>query len=128
MAREFLQGYKILAKEYPDTHYSSPNLGMAHVRYYLIGHSLELAFKSFLLDKGYDLNQLKCIGHDLTVCVKHSNEKGLHILNDKEQVTIKMLNAYYLIKDFEYPRMGSKTLPLWGDVVSIAEKVIKAAD
>lgn len=42
--------------------------------YYLLGHSLELAFKSFLLAKGKPHGKLRTIGHDLGWAMKSAVE------------------------------------------------------
>lgn len=72
---------------------------------FLIGHALELAYKSILLNRGTTERQLKKIGHDLVksrtrACTCFPGElEGLEDAGTNEIVT--MISRYYKAKDFE---------------------------
>lgn len=126
-AEEFLHGYKIISKEYPDLTAFCPNLGLYKVRYYLLGHALELAFKSFLFNHGVELDHLKHdIAHNLAQCLSLAKQKGLNIFDEQEETAINMLNAFYSKKMFEYPEIGSKILLPLNNLEKIAGKIIIA--
>ena len=126
-ADAFYKGCHLIHQQLPhwDSDFS-PNLDLAVVRYYLLGHSLELAFKAFLLKMGLDIELLKKeVGHNLNKCLRISEERGLNIFNDEEKAVIKVLNHYYENKDFEYIKIGAKSLPMPKDVDKISKKLLE---
>ena len=83
---------------------------MYEVKYYLLCHSIELAMKAFLREKGFTRNQLLEIGHDLEKLIYILHENGVLIDVGSMERTFS-LNDYYKTKQFEYPQTGSKILP-----------------
>ncbi|RYZ94246.1 MAG: hypothetical protein EOO68_20625 [Moraxellaceae bacterium] len=78
------------------------------VTYYLIGHSLELIFKAFLLANGVAVNDLRKkgkFGHDLEKLFLETKRLGVssyvNITPEDEQHLI-LANSYYNGKEFEY--------------------------
>ncbi|MBI4982458.1 MAG: hypothetical protein HZC15_04920 [Candidatus Omnitrophica bacterium] len=75
------------------------------VVYYLIGHSLELNFKAFLLHKGYSENTLKrSFSHNLSRLSEEVKRNGLVILDAEDEKAINELNDYYSNKEIEYEK------------------------
>ncbi len=99
--------------------------------YYLLGHSLELAFKSFLRARGASLIDLKNIGHDLDRGLIRAEQMGLGELvnlSEKEKTFITMINQYYKSKEFEYRVTGAKRYPLSSDLISLIERLLNATE
>lgn len=73
-------------------------------QYYLLGHALELGFKSYLASQGYDEPTLRSIGHDLLRCFEEARGRGLDVrlLEPETTAVIEMLNEYYSRKELEY--------------------------
>ena len=89
---------------------------------FLIGHALELVYKSILLNRGATERQLKKIGHDLTksrdrACACFPGE-----LEDLEEAgtneIVAMISPYYKAKAFEYHTTGLYRIPR--DIVQVA--------
>ena len=98
--------------------------------YYLYGHSLELAYKSFLYTKGFSIDQLINIGHNLENaldnCISHGIKESLVIDGDYIKV-VKGINKYYSKKEFEYMTRTEKTYPQVEDVKAVVKKTINVA-
>lgn len=101
-------------------------LRLFKIRYYLLGHSLELIFKSFLLKYGIELEYLKGkkVGHDIIKCLNLANEKGFNVINKRERKTIEQLNFYYKDKQFEYSKNGIINLPPLRAIENIVSKLL----
>ena len=74
---------------------------------YLLGHSLELNFKAFLISQGAPEKKLKSreFGHDLVACLRECKKQGLckHLPLTSPQVRqIVKVNRYYQEKHLEY--------------------------
>ncbi len=86
---------------------------VAVASYYLYGHSLELAYKSFLYKKGMNLEQLKKIGHNLEKSLRKCREleidKSIEIDSTYLEV-VKGINKYYVTKEFEYMSKTEKNV------------------
>ncbi len=90
------------------------------VDYYLICHCIESALKGFLRGKGYTIQELVKIGHDLEKALKHARAEGIEahhqfpkdFLND-----LAVANFSYKNKDFEYLLAGVVHLPKTPDVL-----------
>ena len=83
-------------------------------KFYLLGHSFEVAIKGFILAKGATLNCLKDIGHDLEKAIEWAKPCGLneHFSFTKDHTDmISLLNKYYKAKEFEYRVTGGKRYP-----------------
>jgi hypothetical protein len=99
---------------------------------YLIGHSIELALKAYLLQHGLtlsDLRSYKKYGHDLHACQIKANELGLAAIvsfHPAEEGAIELLNNLYSTKQLEYIVTGTKYMPAFGLVESFAIKLIRA--
>ena len=83
--------------------------------YYLLGHSIELALKSFLLANGDSLDRLKFrIGHDLSKAARRvvaAKCDPLSSIVEENRDLIAALNYYYEEKEFEYRVTGLKQYP-----------------
>jgi len=95
---------------------------------YLVGHSIELSLKAFLLYKGVTLNDLKInFGHDLGKCYMKAQELGL--LNfvkfeNEENEAFDVLNDLYSTKQLEYIVTGSKQFPVFGLIQTFSKKLL----
>ena len=85
---------------------------------FIVGHSLELALKAFLLSKGVPLRTLrKDYGHSLHRTMRKAKELGLLCivpLAEDEMETIELLDALYSTKQLEYIVSGAKSYPVFG--------------
>ena len=95
---------------------------------YLVGHSIELSLKAFLLHKGVGLRELRRhFGHDLHECLKKAKELGLlHVVTfDKHELgAFAALNNLYSTKQLEYIVTGAKTFPIFGHLQSMSSKLL----
>jgi len=81
------------------------------VKYYLYGHSIELALKSVLVFRGEsEKNLKKDFGHNLLKLIDHVYKDNKREFYDKRDL-IRLLNTYYEKKMFEYIFEGYKKLP-----------------
>lgn len=98
---------------------------------FLIGHSLELAYKAVLLVDGATENDLKRIGHDLVKCRRRVQACRPSLLGELEEPDteeiVAMIGPYYKAKAFEYHLTGLYSgLPADpNQVVTIAARTIK---
>ncbi len=96
--------------------------------YYLLGHAIELALKSYLLANGETLDFVrKEIGHDLEkaaslVWWKDTGE--VSVLLDSYKPDIKQLNKIYQAKHLEYRVTGSKRYPKASDLCDFLERML----
>lgn len=90
---------------------------------FLIGHALELAYKSILVNLGATERSLRKIGHDLIKCRRQTRTQFPGDLADLEESgideIIAMIDPYYKAKEFEYHTTGFYRLP--GNLVQTAE-------
>ena len=98
--------------------------------YFLVGHSIELTLKAFLRSRGVSLKLLRSrtFGHDLEALLKESRKRklGNEIKLTKSEIeSIALLNRTYKSKEFEYIVTGGVTLPTYGVISRIAEKLSK---
>ncbi|MEF8756411.1 MAG: hypothetical protein V5B60_21140 [Accumulibacter sp.] len=98
---------------------------------YLIGHSIELAFKSYLLHRDITLRELRSrkFGHDLHSCQRKAEELGLSGLvkfDSAEAAAVELLNSLYSKKQLNYIETGIKCIPEFGLLKSFAIKLIHA--
>lgn len=95
--------------------------------YYLTGHSIELFLKSFLLDNGIPLEELKFkLGHNLDDCLEQCKVYGLYDLvdiNEEDESVLNVLNALYSNKEFEYFTAGYKEFPIYGPLQVLTSKL-----
>jgi hypothetical protein len=81
--------------------------GSLPVRYYLLGHALELFLKTFLLNRGFKMSVLrfKPYGHDLSRLLNESVSEGIaqHLAVSAELIQdLDKFSKLYAGKDFEY--------------------------
>lgn len=97
---------------------------------YLIGHSMELSLKAFLVHNGVGLRELRTgFGHDLHKCLRKAKELGLLALvkfDDHELAAFSVLNDLYSTKQLEYIVTGSKRFPIYGYLHTMSEKLLAA--
>ena len=121
--KEFFEAFKILYDKYPDEA-PLPNLRLYKVKLYLVGQSIELLFKSILLNYGISLNELKNkYGHDLNKALQKVIEIGILPINETDIARIKLLNTLYFTKDLQYPVRGTKQLPWASELRSMTENL-----
>lgn len=92
--------------------------------YYLLGHSIELSLKAFLVGRRLTVAKLrsKAFGHDLRVCLEEARrlKLGREVkLTRLEVGVIQLLSFDYAAKRFEYRETGVYHLPL----INVLEKV-----
>lgn len=95
--------------------------------YFLVGRSIELGLKAFLVLKGHSEAQLKAIGHDLKSALEEARHHGFDSLVSPSQDhtdALECLNLYYKSKDLEYPRTGSKSYPAHNLLAAFADRVL----
>ena len=96
---------------------------------YLIGHSIELSLKAYLLNHGVTLKQLRNYGHSLHKCIRKAKELGLlnHVqFSTPEEGAFEILHNLYSTKQLEYIVTGAKQFPVFGLVESFAAKLFNA--
>jgi hypothetical protein len=97
---------------------------------YLVGHSIELSLKSFLLHKGISLRELRSryYGHNLDACLEKGKRLGLLTyvqFTDQEYRAFEALNTLYSAKQLEYIVTGEKHFPIFGLIELFAVKLCK---
>jgi hypothetical protein len=103
MAKDYYKAAQDIKEKYPGA------TKMFSVKFYLLCHSLELVFKSFLRNRGYSVKDLRT--HDLVKLIIELHDKH-GILLDKDDIEqIELANYYYATKQYEYPFTGSKFVP-----------------
>lgn len=100
-------------------------------RYYLLGHSAELALKAFLLSHGVSLDEMKFkMVHDLERAFTKATEFGLMksaLISLEEEDSLRLLNKTYKTKEHEYIVTGSRQYPSAALIESFVTKVQKAS-
>ena len=102
-------------------------LTLSQPLYFLLGHALELAFKSYIRAKGDSLNSLRTVGHNLVVAKELAVTAGIEELvrlDEREHLAIAVLNEYYLRKEFEYRVTGVKIYPEAKLLAELVEKLL----
>jgi len=96
---------------------------------YLIGHSIELSLKSYLLYSGDTVDDVKFnFGHNLLRALEAANDKGLndHVtFDDVELGALKYLRSYMQPNNINYIQTGFKEFPVFGPLESLAKKVLE---
>lgn len=92
---------------------------------YMLGHSIELSLKAFLIERGVPVKCLskKPFGHDLLYCYGQVVQLGFDarcLLNARDLNTLTVLNKLYRAKKLEYFYSGQKQLPIYGELERIA--------
>ena len=83
--------------------------------YFLIGQSIELLLKAYLMGRGVTILELKNkFGHNLKKLLRESQKQELHNivnLQQKHHSVIHLLNMEYLDRRFQYMQSGTMYLP-----------------
>ena len=91
--------------------------------------ALELYLKAFLRANGVSLDDLKDgrkFGHDLQRALREAKQKGLDkvvAITDDEEHIIKILNAHYKNRDFQYKGSGEFTLTPVGFLIPLLDRM-----
>ncbi len=97
---------------------------------FLMGRSLELGFKAFLIQKNVPLNDIKnSIGHNLIKALDKAGNEGLYDkvdVSENDRAIITILNATYSKKHLEYFVRGATTYPVYGPLQSVCKKILVA--
>jgi len=95
---------------------------------FLVGQSIELILKSYLLYKGITLRKLRQkYGHDLHRSLRKAKELGLlNIveLSDEDTNIIEILDDLYSTKQLQYIVSGYKTYPVFGPLETVTKKLL----
>ena len=95
---------------------------------FLVGQSIELILKSFLIHKGVSLRHIRTkYGHGLHKSLWKANELGISNivdLTDEDISTIKILDNLYSSKQLQYIVTGAKTFPVFGPVETVTRKLL----
>lgn len=119
-AREFLAAAELVLNQAGEV--SLPS-------YFLLGRSVELSLKAFLLTSGMSQKELRSrkYGHDLEALLKEATKRGLEKevpIKDVERGVLELLNYDYSEKRFEYRISGGTyLLPLIDVTVQITRKL-----
>lgn len=108
---------------------SVKSLEFSQPLYFLLGHSLELSFKSYVRAKGASLSCLRSIGHDLCLGLEWAQTSGIDELvqiSEKDTALIQLMNVYYKAKEFEYRVTGHKKLPRAEDLIDLLSRILSA--
>ena len=93
--------------------------GYSAPAFMMIGQSIELSLKAFLLARGVPLDELKFkpYGHDLAALLAEAQRRRIDRLvplYDFHVDSIKTLAPVYGRHEFRYIVTGTKTIPNWG--------------
>ena len=96
--------------------------------YFLIGQSIELSLKAFLLGRGESLRALRSrkFGHDLDALQTEARRRQLGRevpLTNVNRAVIQVLGIEYLTRRFQYARTGTMYLPLVALAQEAADKL-----
>ncbi len=97
--------------------------------YFLLGRSVELSLKAFLLKCGLTVKQLRSrpYGHNLRELLQAAHENGLtdHVeLGEREGASIYLLSHDYVTKRLEYRQTGQEyALPFLGVTLRITREL-----
>ncbi|HET7201224.1 MAG TPA: hypothetical protein VFI80_10485 [Burkholderiales bacterium] len=95
---------------------------------FLVGQSIELTLKAYLLFKGVELRTLrKNYGHELHRSLRKAKELGLYEivkLSDEEERIVELLDSLYSTKQLQYIVTGAKTFPVFGPLQTVTKKLV----
>lgn len=99
--------------------------------YFLIGHALELAFKSLLILEGTTDAILRKLGHDVADACSRVPERYAALVTPVLAETATLLMPIYATKGFEYLMPGFRRVPIYhevrdpliGDITAIRQAV-----
>jgi hypothetical protein len=96
------------------------------VTYFLLGHALELAFKSVLIAHGTSERNLRSMDHDLRVVTDAAVQiapAGVIQMDACESAQLECLGPFYEAKAFEYLLPGFMSLPTPRELYHLAERL-----
>jgi hypothetical protein len=99
-AKEFLDAAEILLKQTPNIQYE-----IQFPIYFLLGRSIELSLKSFLLGRGMSPKEIKKLSHDINALFVEALNRDLQNMmkfDIMEKGVIPVLNIDYKSKTLEY--------------------------
>jgi hypothetical protein len=95
--------------------------------YFLLGHSVELSLKAFLLQQGFEIGTLsRDFGHSLGALLAAGREHQLSDyipLTDQEIGAIELLTYDYMAKRYEYDESETYFLPLISVTSTVARRL-----
>ncbi len=133
-AREFLKAAKAVrdpkTRKGKSIQYKSP-----YPAFYLVGHSIELSLKSYLVAKGYSYKTLrsrKKFGHDLELLLQSARDEKLcsaiDHLTSKQLASVVALNRFYFKKDLGYLTHPDYKLPDYAFVFATAKTLLEGVN
>jgi hypothetical protein len=99
--------------------------------YFLVGRSIELAFKSYLLLEGRGETDLKRLSHDLSAALDEAVALGLSAVapvSAEADAAVRWISPYYDSKDLEYPTQGYKSYPEIRYLVDFANQLLTSLE
>jgi hypothetical protein len=98
--------------------------------YYLLGHSIELSLKAFLLARGVTFKELKSkkYGHDLMALLSAARRHRLGTevpLKARDIGLIQLLNFEYVAKRYEYRETGIYQIPDAALAQDVADRFVQ---
>lgn len=99
--------------------------------FYLLGHSIELLLKAFLLGRGTSIKELRNspYGHNLAALLGEARRRKLGAiakLSRQDIAIIATLNECYMPKELEYAFTGARRLPHYSASVALAKHLLTA--
>lgn len=100
------------------------------VTYFLLGHSIELSLKAFLIAHGISDRELRALGHDLISTfdtVAATVRSSGRAWSTRDRARIELLSPAYDAKGLEYVMPGALTLPDPQELRVLAERLVSEA-
>lgn len=119
LASEFLGAARL-----QDLDQSPPSM----VTYFLLGHALELAFKSMLIVHGTSDRTLRSFGHDLCAATEAAvkvSPPGVIDLDGSDVARLRGLDPFYQAKAFEYLEPGFMSLPVARKLCELSDRLVR---
>jgi hypothetical protein len=123
-AGTLLDGARMYASAADAVNERHPNA--LHVLSHLLGMSIELALKAFLMHAGCSLDELKSAGHDLPALLYWAQEFGLEHTGSRDFV-LNVLGANYQERLFAYPEEAMITVIMPWRLRQMADELINIA-
>lgn len=96
---------------------------------FLTAHAIELILKSYLRHRGYTLDQILRLRHNLKkawkAAVTHEVEK-IVVLNQDDLEVLRLISDLHSSTQLRYIVTGAKTVPTFGALQELAEKLLNA--
>jgi hypothetical protein len=85
---------------------------------------IELAYKSYMLASGKNLDDLRAVGHSLMKCMDAAIRLGLTAPSADHHEALEMMDRYYRGHEFRYIVTGMKEYPALGRLLSAGAAVL----